>query len=132
MPNTSTLMTCPVVRSNLTVSLCVRVITKSPLKWVGIGLLVLVGVLIVAAVGLSVTGGNRLNKTHDIEVAAVTIPTDEASVARGEKLANAVCKSCHGDDLRGAVIEIDGSRWTVERIEEDDGHTLQVGVRPGG
>ncbi len=74
------------------------------LKWIGIilgGLLVL---LIVAAVALSVIGGGRLAKTRNVEVEAISISSDEASLARGEHLVDVSCRSCHGADLSGQPV----------------------------
>lgn len=77
---------------------------KKLFKWIGTVLGGLVVLLIVAAVGLSIAGGMRLNKTHDIQAEAITIPANEAALARGEHLVNVACKSCHGQDLSGDVI----------------------------
>lgn len=74
---------------------------KRVLKWIGTilgGLLVLV---IVAAVALSVIGASRLNKTHDVQAENITVPADEAAVARGEHLVQVACTSCHGAELTG-------------------------------
>ncbi|HEX6386533.1 MAG TPA: c-type cytochrome [Anaerolineae bacterium] len=77
---------------------------KKALKWIGIILGGLIILVVVAAVGLSVAGASRLNKTHDIQAEAITIPTDGAALARGEHLIDAACKSCHGADLSGESI----------------------------
>lgn len=79
---------------------------KTALKWAGIGLGALIGLLVIAAVVLYVIGGSRLNRRYDIRVAAVTIPTDKAAIARGRHLAAAMtlCRACHGDNLGGDVI----------------------------
>lgn len=85
------------------------------LKWVGIGLGSLLGIVVVAAVVLYFAGGSRLDKRYDIEVAAVPIPTDEAAIARGRHLAQAVtlCHGCHGDHLEGKVLVDEPSMATV-------------------
>ena len=77
---------------------------KQALKWIGIGLATLVGLVVLAAVGLSIASGRRLNKTHNIQAEAIPIPTDEAALARGEFLVNTICASCHGPDLSGAAL----------------------------
>jgi mono/diheme cytochrome c family protein len=74
---------------------------KNALKWMGLivgGLLI---VVVIAAVGLSVAGGARLSKRHDIQAENITIPADEAALARGEHLVQVACTSCHGADLSG-------------------------------
>ena len=78
---------------------------KKVLKWIGIVLAALLGLLILAAVGLGIAGGGQLKKVHDIQAESITIPMDEASLARGEKLMDvAFCTSCHGEDLTGDVV----------------------------
>ncbi|MEJ2600168.1 MAG: c-type cytochrome [Anaerolineales bacterium] len=80
---------------------------KKVLKWIGIVLGGLVALLLVAAVVLYILGSARLNKTYDIQPEAITIPTDEAAIARGRHLVEAVtfCKECHGQQLEGDVFE---------------------------
>lgn len=86
---------------------------KKVLKWIGIilgGLLILI---ILAAVGLSIAGGARLNKTQNIQAEAISIPTDEAVLARGEHLVQVACTSCHGQDLSGQALIDDPAIGTV-------------------
>lgn len=83
---------------------------KKVLKWTGIGVGGLVGFLIVLIVVLVVLGTVlRVNKTYDIEVAAVDVPTDAESIARGRHIAEsyALRVECHGDKMEGKVIEED-------------------------
>ncbi|MDX1438024.1 MAG: cytochrome c [Anaerolineales bacterium] len=83
------------------------------LKWLGIGLLVIVGILVVAVVSLSFAGNARLSKTQDIQAEAITIPTDPEALARGEKLVNTICAGCHGEDLGGQPLLDDPAIGTV-------------------
>lgn len=80
---------------------------KRVLKWVAIGLGGVVVLLVVAAVVLSAAGAARLRRTHDIQVEALTLPTDAAALARGEYLVTVNCKSCHGADLSGRSLTDD-------------------------
>ena len=83
---------------------------KRVLKWVGISIGGLVGLLVVLVVVLIVLGTTlRLNKTYDIEVAAIPIPTDAESIARGRHIAESygLCVECHGDDLGGDILAED-------------------------
>ncbi|MCB9600495.1 MAG: c-type cytochrome [Sandaracinus sp.] len=50
--------------------------------------------------------GGRFEKTWEVSVPPLEIPTDEVSLARGEHLARHVCAcvECHGDDLGGRVF----------------------------
>ena len=83
------------------------------LKWIGVGLGVVIGLLITAAVILYFMGGAQLNKTRQIQPAELTIPTDDEALARGEHLVNTACKSCHGADLSGTAILADPAVGTV-------------------
>jgi mono/diheme cytochrome c family protein len=83
---------------------------RKPLKWVGIGLGGLIGLLAVAFVALLVIGGAQANKTYDIPVETISIPTDEAAIQRGEHLATIfICTDCHTQNLSGELsFEIPG------------------------
>lgn len=69
--------------------------------------------LIVAGIALIVLAGivmgrqvdERLSKVYEVPIEAIEIPTDQASMERGEHLINTVlfCKECHGDDLSGKL-----------------------------
>lgn len=76
------------------------------LKWTGISLGGLLGLAIVIIVVLMLVGGARFNRTYDIPVAAINVPTDPASVARGKHLVEAIalCQECHGDNLAGDTV----------------------------
>lgn len=83
------------------------------LKWLGIGLGGLLGIIIVAAVILSIIGNARLRKTLDIQPEALSIPTDQASRERGEHLVTVACSSCHGEDLSGQPLLDDPAIGTI-------------------
>ena len=77
------------------------------LKWFGLiagGLLV---VLLLLLVGLFFVGSMKVNRTYDVAMASVAVPSDAASIARGEHYVEAVgmCQVCHGEDLAGPDIE---------------------------
>lgn len=77
---------------------------KKILKWVGFVALALVGVVGVAFAVVWFKSSRELSRTY--RVAAVTafpIPTDEASIAEGHRLARlSGCTHCHGENLAGA------------------------------
>ena len=79
---------------------------KRVLKWIGIGLGSLVGILLIAAVVLYVVGKSRLDNAPEVATKPVTAATGETAVARGEHLVNVVseCRGCHGDQLEGSVF----------------------------
>ena len=75
-----------------------RVLLKI-LKWVGIVLGGLLGLVVIAMVVVYFIAGSKLGETYDIQVAPVAIPTDEAAIERGRHLVTSVglCTECHGD-----------------------------------
>jgi mono/diheme cytochrome c family protein len=76
------------------------------LRWVGIILGGLVGLVVVAYGALYVVTEQSMNKTYDFPVEPVAVPTDEAARARGGHLVNTVgfCTECHGPDLGGQAM----------------------------
>ena len=121
---------------------------RKVLKWLGIVLGGLLVVLVIAVISLYLVAQGRLNRDYDVQAAAITIPTDEAALARGEHLVQAVsaCTGCHGDDLGGqAFIEdpmvgvIYSSNLTAGAggvgaiySDEDWARAIRHGVRPTG
>lgn len=77
---------------------------KRILKWIGIVLGGIVGLLIVVVVAMIVISTSRLNKTYDVQPAAVAIPDDAAAIARGQYLVSTGCTGCHGEGLAGTVL----------------------------
>ncbi|HXD09529.1 MAG TPA: hypothetical protein VN653_05665 [Anaerolineales bacterium] len=74
-------------------------------KWIGIVLGSLIGLLVLAFVVLYSIGSVKWNKFHgkyDVPVETITVPTDQASIARGEHVAvTHMCGDCHTDTLSG-------------------------------
>lgn len=84
---------------------------KKWLKWLGIIVGSLIGLVVIAVVVVLNNGRSRFNQTYDIAAPALDIPTDQAALARGEHLVNAVahCAYCHGEGLQGDYLENDPS-----------------------
>lgn len=77
---------------------------KTGLKWIGIILGGLVGLLVLALGVLYLIGTAKVNKTYDIPVETISIPTDAAAIQRGEHLATiTLCKQCHTENLSGQL-----------------------------
>jgi mono/diheme cytochrome c family protein len=74
------------------------------LRWVGVALVGLLGVLLIASVALYSSTKIRLNKTYTISSEMVAVPTDSASLERGQHLFTIHCAVCHGMNLAGSVI----------------------------
>jgi cytochrome c553 len=87
---------------------------KTLLKWTGIGVGAVVGVVVLAIAVLYVKAGSRLHRPYEVRVPAVTVRADSDAVVRGRHLAEAVtlCVGCHGDSLGGAVL-VDEPRIAV-------------------
>ena len=91
------------------------------LRWIGILLGGLLGLILLAAVVLYVAGTARINITYNIKVETIPIPTNEQAIARGRHLAEAVtvCQACHGDQLQGTVLEDEPMIVTLSAPESD-------------
>lgn len=75
------------------------------LRWIGIVLGSLIGLLVLAFVVLYVIGTvkwNRLHGKYDVPVETISILADQASIARGEHIATIrMCRSCHTETFSG-------------------------------
>ena len=82
------------------------------LKWIGIVLGSLIGLLVLAFVVLYSIGSAKWNKLHgnyDVPVETVPIPTDQASIARGEHIATIhMCGYSHTETLSGQSETVPG------------------------
>ena len=74
---------------------------KKVLKWIGIVLGSLVGLVLLAVAVLFFMGSYRLSKTYDFPPSNLTLPTDAASIAFGKHRAETLCEGCHGPGLSG-------------------------------
>jgi cytochrome c553 len=75
------------------------------LKWIGIVLGSLIGLLVLVFAVLYLIGSVKWNKMHgkyDVPVETIPIPTDQTSIVRGEHIATIrMCRHCHIDNLSG-------------------------------
>jgi mono/diheme cytochrome c family protein len=75
------------------------------LKWIGIVLGSLIGLLFLAFAVLYIIGTVKWNKLHgkyDVQVETMVIPTDQASIERGKHIATiSMCGHCHTDTFSG-------------------------------
>jgi len=79
---------------------------KRVLKLIGKIIGSIIGLIVIAVAAVLANGYFRFHKTYNIDVSGIEIPTDEASIARGEHLVQAVahCGYCHGTDFSGDYI----------------------------
>jgi mono/diheme cytochrome c family protein len=79
-------------------------VLKKRLKWIGLILGSLIGLLVLVLVGLYFVGTEKVNKTYDVPVETISIPTDTATVQRGQHLATIlICTRCHVENMAGKV-----------------------------
>lgn len=120
---------------------------KKVLKWIGIILGSLIGLLFVVMLGLYFKTKSQINKTYDVEVQAIVIPTDAESIEHGRHLTEFLCAECHGDDLSGipdwvsipnlatiSTTNITSGQGSVTAnfSDEDWVRVLRHGVKPDG
>ncbi len=75
------------------------------LKWFGIGVAVLAGLLGIALTTVYAVSGSKMSTTYDVDVKPVAIPTDSNSIERGRHIAvTRSCNDCHGKDFSGGTI----------------------------
>lgn len=117
------------------------------LKIFGIILLVMVGLIIASLVYAYFQTETRLRQVYDVPREVVIIPTDEASLERGERIFRyRGCLACHGDQLEGKIYLEDPvigqvSSGNLTRGEGGFGTTftdadwiaaIRYGIRPDG
>ena len=73
------------------------------LKWIGIALASLIGLVLIVVAVLNVVGRNRANRAPEVASTPVTAgANDSAQLARGRHLADFMgCAGCHGPGLSG-------------------------------
>lgn len=76
-------------------------------KWFGVITAGLLGVFLVLLVVLFLVGSRKVNRTYDVGIALVAVPTDAASIAKGKHYVEAVgvCQVCHGQNLAGPNVD---------------------------
>jgi mono/diheme cytochrome c family protein len=74
---------------------------KKALKWLGITVGVLLGLIVIVLIVFYFKGSGMLHRTYNLPADNVTIPTDAASIERGSHFVHAICVECHTSDLSG-------------------------------
>lgn len=78
---------------------------KKALKWIGIILGGLLGIVVLIGLAGYIASERRINKTYAVTVAPLTVPTDAASIAEGHRLTIIRgCVDCHGPDYGGSAL----------------------------
>ncbi len=83
---------------------------KKVLKWIGIVLGALVGLVLLAGITLHLIGRSRFENSPNVPLKPVAVPTDAEAIARGQYLARHVslCTECHATQLQGGEVFIEG------------------------
>src|SRR5690242_13525966 len=117
---------------------------KRLLRWTGVGLGSLAALAIIAYAVVYVLSERVLRRTYDVPAAALTIPTDSASIAEGRRLATlrGCFGGCHGKAVEGAVMfdqpiigRVVAPNLTAAVRKYSDPELVGIirnGVRPGG
>lgn len=75
---------------------------RKAFKWVGVTLGGIIVLLVIAVAAVYLITNSRFHEKHNVQVAALTVPADSASVARGHHIAIVRgCTDCHGANLAG-------------------------------
>ena len=78
---------------------------RKVLKWAGIGIGGIIGLVVVVAGVMYAIGTSKVNRTYVVQTAQLTLPTDSAGLARGAHLVRTMgCVDCHGSNLGGQVL----------------------------
>lgn len=121
---------------------------KSTFKWLGRILTALLALVVIALLGLYFLTESRLNQIYNIPADPIPIPSDAATIARGEHLVDTFgfCRECHGEKLEGKILADDPftGRLTAPNLtngaggagkaltNEDYVRALRHGVGPNG
>lgn len=119
---------------------------KRVLKWIGIILGSLMGIIILAYFGIAAVSANQLNRTYEVTADFnLNVSHDPASIAEGKRLYTIMCQSCHGEDLSGQAFsdfmtgQIQTANLTAgsggiggERSDEELARAVWYGVKPDG
>lgn len=74
---------------------------KKVLKWIGIVVGSLIGLILVTGAVMYFMGNARQNKTYDFPPSDLVLPSDDASLELGKHRVDSLCAGCHGPDLGG-------------------------------
>lgn len=76
---------------------------KKIMKWIGIVLGALIGLILISGIVLYFAGNSHFNKTYDFPASGIVAPTDAASIEYGRHRVETLCADCHGEDLGGVI-----------------------------
>ncbi len=79
---------------------------KRVLKWLGIGVGVLISLGVLAAAGVYVLSERAIHRQYDVPLSSIVVPKDADSLVRGKRLAtiHGCFNSCHGKRMEGTEL----------------------------
>jgi len=116
---------------------------RTVLKYFGVALGVVLTLALVGVAGLYAWSNGQLKSTVPIVEHDIVVPTDDASISRGEHLSRSLakCVDCHGEDMGGFTLvdngpigRIAGPNLTPGRggiLEGYDDEALERAIRHG-
>jgi mono/diheme cytochrome c family protein len=87
---------------------------KKVFRWLLVALVAVIVIAVIAVSSLIYSSNRKLNKTWNVEPAAITIPTDSLSIAQGMARAHVLCMDCHGEGFAGKVFFDDPKLGRIE------------------
>ncbi len=120
---------------------------KKVLKWIGIVLGSLIVLILLVVLSFFIKSRLEFTRKFDLQVQAVTVPTDAASIQHGQHMATILCMECHKADLGGDPKFFDGGplgSTSAPNLTTGDGglggqlsdadfvRVLRRGVKPDG
>jgi len=120
---------------------------KATLKWIGIIVGVIAGLLMLGMLVLYGAGRMRLTKKYEVTIVPVAIPSDAESLVEGKRIFQyRGCEACHGEHLQGLVYMDNPALGQVitpnltsgqggigaQRTDEDLVRAITHGLRPDG
>ena len=120
---------------------------KRVLKWIGIVLGSLIGLVVLALVVMIVLSNSRLNRTYEVTADfTLNVPDDPESIAAGANLFAIYCESCHSANLAGDKFSDDAAFGQIYSAnltagangigqtysDEDIARAIWYGVKPDG
>jgi len=117
---------------------------KRLLRWLGIGVLSVLALLLIALVVIYVIAEVKLRHRYTVPSASIALPTDSLSIAEGFRLAKlrGCSGGCHGDNIEGGMFidewwlaRLPAPNLTVAVRDYSDGELVGIirhGVRPDG
>lgn len=75
------------------------------LKWIGIGVGVLVALILIGVIGIVVTSNSQINTEYDVADYDFEVPSGDEAIAEGARLAWVRgCNDCHGASAEGGLF----------------------------